>query len=157
MAQRNMKNNNRYAGEQVRTQPGHRRKMQISIGIATIAAGATAAYFLAGKRGAQNRRKLKTWMVEAKREILSRFENLNDLTEDRYRQIIDSVVQRYRGLREASPEEIAAFVRELQGSWKNISGRVRQAGSRRRTPAQSRTARGARSRSRSAGASADDR
>ncbi len=97
----------------------------IGVGAAALAAGATAAYLLTGKRGSENRKRLKTWMVEAQREIRDRWKEAKEVNEHQYNAIVESVMRRYRGLREASPEEVAALVVELRGAWKSIAGRVK--------------------------------
>lgn len=104
-------------------------KIAIGVGAGLAAAAATAAgvYFFTGNKGAQNRRKVKSWMMKAKADVMEQMEKLKTINEDVYNQIIDKVANRYRGLKNVDKAELAAIVSELRGHWRSISGQLKQA------------------------------
>lgn len=95
-------------------------KVAVGAGIAALAAFAAAGYFLYGKDGAKNRKKVKGWMLKAKGEVLEGVEKLKDVTEDQYAMIVDKVGAKYKTIKSIDPEEVDTMVKELRGHWKNI-------------------------------------
>lgn len=89
-------------------------------GLAAIAGLAAAGYFLYGKDGAKNRKKVKGWMLKAKGEVLEGVEKLKDVTEEEYALIINKVGEKYKKVKNIDPAEVEAMMKELQGHWKNI-------------------------------------
>ena len=92
----------------------------VGAGLAAIAAFAAAGYFLYGKDGAKNRKKVRGWMLKAKGEVLEGVEKLKDVTEEQYAAIVDKVSKKYAGVKNIDPAELETMVRELRGHWKNI-------------------------------------
>jgi len=89
--------------------------------LATAAAVAAGGYFLYGKNAAKNRKKVKGWMLKVKGEVLEEIEKLEEIDKDHYHKIIDSVIKRYKGAKNADEKEIDALVKELKGHWASIS------------------------------------
>lgn len=89
----------------------------VGLGIAVAAAAAAGLYFLYGKDGEKNRKKLKGWMVKAKGEVMERMEKLKDVNEAAYHAVVDAVLSKYRHIEE---KEVGQLARELKGHWKNI-------------------------------------
>ena len=116
---------------------GLSRKQVIGIGAGLAAAAAAGAYFLYGKRGAQNRKKVRGWMLRAKGEILERLEQVKDLNREKYEEIVDTVIRRYRGVKGLDGREISRLVTELKSYWGNIS-RARGSAAPKRRPARKR-------------------
>jgi hypothetical protein len=97
------------------------KKVGIGVGLAAAAAAAAAgAYFLYGKNGSKNRRMVKGWMLKARGEVMDKMEKLESVSEDKYRDIVDSVVRGYKGAKNASPAELAAVAAELKSHWSSI-------------------------------------
>ncbi len=87
---------------------------------AGVAALATTTYYFFGPKGDEHRKSLKGWMIKMKGEIIERIEDVKELTEPVYRDIVDSVVATYATTTKASKEELAAFADRLKGQWKEI-------------------------------------
>ena len=87
---------------------------------ATVAAAA-GAYFLYGKDGSKNRKMVKGWMLKARGEILEQLENLEEVSQKNYQQIVDQVAKNYRALRNVDKIELAQMVAELKAHWDVIS------------------------------------
>lgn len=96
-------------------------KVAVGLGIgAAVAAGLAGAYFLYGKDGAKNRKKIKAWMIKAKGEALEKIEKLKDLSEDNYMGVITAIGDKYAKVKDATPEEVADLVNDLKKQWKHM-------------------------------------
>ncbi|MBI5077857.1 MAG: hypothetical protein HZB11_00620 [Candidatus Yonathbacteria bacterium] len=95
-------------------------KVAIGAGISALAAFAAAGYFLYGKDGAKNKKKVRGWMLKAKGEVLEGVEKLKDVTEDQYAKIVDKVGARYKAVKSIDPAEVELMMKELRGHWRNI-------------------------------------
>ncbi|MHB1118120.1 MAG: hypothetical protein ACYCZ7_01135 [Minisyncoccota bacterium] len=95
-------------------------KVAVGAGIAALAAFAAAGYFLYGKDGAKNRKKVRGWMLKAKGEVLEGVEKMKDVSEADYKMIVNKVGTKYKAVKNIDPAEVEAMVKELHGHWKNI-------------------------------------
>jgi len=102
---------------------------RVAIGTGVVAAAAAAAagmYFLYGsKNAAKNRRLVKAWSLKARGEVLERLENLSEINEKVYRQVVEEVSSRYKKLKHLSSKEVSEFGTELRKHWKDIAKEVR--------------------------------
>jgi len=99
--------------------------VEIGAGIAAVAAAAAAgAYFLYGKNGSKNRKKIKGWMLKAKGEVLDQMEKAKELTEDSYNSVVDKVAQKYQAVKDIDPTELQQLAKELKGHWKSIKSQL---------------------------------
>lgn len=92
----------------------------IGVGLAGVAALAAAGYFLYGKDGAKNRKKIRSWMLKAKAEVLEGVEKMKDVTEAEYHTVVDKVHTKYKAIKSIDPAELEMMMKELRGHWKNI-------------------------------------
>ncbi|MCX6712742.1 MAG: hypothetical protein NTY66_00860 [Candidatus Vogelbacteria bacterium] len=91
------------------------------VGLAAAAVAATAgAYFLYGKNGAKNRKKVSGWMLKAKGEVLDQLEKGKDVTEEAYHKVIDKVSQKYQAAKHIDKSELNELAKELKGHWTSI-------------------------------------
>ncbi|MFH1724121.1 MAG: YtxH domain-containing protein [Elusimicrobiota bacterium] len=91
------------------------------VGLAAIAAG---TYFLYGKHGTENRKRVKGWALRAKGEILEKLEGLKHINKDSYHRVIDQVARRYRSLKKVDRKELNRLVNEVKGFWQGITHQV---------------------------------
>ncbi len=94
-------------------------KTMISIG-AGVAALATASYYLFGPKGKDHRKSMKGWMIKMKGEIVEKIEDVKELTEPIYHDIVDSVVASYATTKKIGSKELSVFSDNLKGQWKDI-------------------------------------
>ena len=87
---------------------------------AGVAAIATTSYYLFGPEGKDHRDKVKGWMIKMKGEIIERIEDVKELTEPLYHEIVDSVVASYMATSKISKDEVKAYADKLKGQWKDI-------------------------------------
>lgn len=93
----------------------------MALGIATVAAAAAAGYFLYGKDGEKNRKKLKGWVLKAKGEAVEKIEKLKTIDETKYQAIIDQVGKKYFKAKNIDNEDVEMLLSELKKHWKKIN------------------------------------
>ncbi|MAZ56169.1 hypothetical protein CL653_00020 [bacterium] len=97
-------------------------KVGIGVGLTATAVAAAGAYFLYGTKEAKsNRKKVKSWMLKAKAEVLETLEKAEEITEDEYKDLIASVSKGYSKLKDASKVDVRDFQKEMVDHWKEIS------------------------------------
>jgi len=96
---------------------GAKTILGIGAGVAALSA---AAYVLFGPEGKKNRKIIKGWSVKMKGEIIEKFENVKELTEPVYNEIIDNVQAKYAKLKNVDQEELTKVVGEIKKHWKAL-------------------------------------
>lgn len=91
----------------------------VAVGAGVVAL-ATASYFFFGPEGKKNRNSLKGWMVKMKGEIIEKIEGVEDLTEDLYNKIVDTVAAKYVKAGKIGEMELRMFSDMLKTQWKGI-------------------------------------
>jgi hypothetical protein len=103
------------------TKKASEHKFGIGIGLTAAAVAAAGAYFLYGSEDAsKNRKKVKSWMLKAKAEVLEQLEEAKEMTQDEYMTLINSVAGAYSTVKTASKADIAAFKKEMKEHWEEI-------------------------------------
>ncbi len=96
-------------------------KATVAAGAGLVAAAAAGAYFLFGtKEGKKTQKKMKGWMVKAKGEVMDKLEDMKDVSEDSYYDVVDKVTKKYSKLKKVQGPEIESLVKDLRKHWKNI-------------------------------------
>ena len=96
-------------------------KAAVGAGLAALAvAGAAGAYFLYGKDGAKNRKKITTWGLKAKADVLEKIAKAKVVSKDNYQMIVDGALTKYAKMKHVAPEELAALSKELKSHWSSI-------------------------------------
>lgn len=111
-------------------------KQVVGIGaiVAATAAAAASAYYLYGsKHAAQNRKKVKGWMLKAKGEVLEQIEKAKTaITQADYERMVEQVMKKYDKLSSTSAAEVASLSKELKGHWKNMQKEAGKAPAKRK-------------------------
>lgn len=93
----------------------------IVAGITAAAAAAAGAYFLYGSQEAkQNRKKVKSWVLRAKADVLEHLEKAKEMSEADFQKAVSKIADRYAGLKSLSTSEVKQFQREMNKSWKEL-------------------------------------
>jgi hypothetical protein len=93
----------------------------IGVGVTAGLLAAVGGYFLYGAKDAKsNRKKVGSWMLKAKAEVLEGIENATSLTEHDYDKLVDDVMKGYKAAKKASVKELAEFGTEMKQNWKKI-------------------------------------
>lgn len=95
--------------------------VKVGAGIALAAAAVAGAYWLYGKDGSKNRRKVRSWALKMKGEILEKIEDAPELTRSLYEGAIEEISKRYKALKNVDPKELDVVVKDLKKAWGNIS------------------------------------
>lgn len=97
------------------------KKVGIGVGLTAAAVAAAGAYFLGVSPDAKkNRVKVKSWMLKAKAEVLETLEDVEEMTQDEYEKLVETVSSSYSRLKNASKADIATFKREMKDHWPDI-------------------------------------
>lgn len=97
------------------------QKVAIGVGLTAAAVAAAGAYFLQGSPEAKkNRRKVKSWMLKAKAEVLETLEKAEEMTAEEFEHVVAGVTTTYSTLKDASKADIADFKREMRDHWPKI-------------------------------------
>lgn len=95
------------------------------LGIATVAAIA-GAYFLYGKDGKKHQRRVKSWALKFKAEVLEGLELAQETTEAVYHTIVDSTVEKYRAMNHIDHAELNELAEEIKAHWRDIKEHLDQ-------------------------------
>ena len=93
------------------------------IGLAALAAAGT--YFLYGKRGEKNRELIAGWALQLKGEVLEKMENLKEINQASYNELVDETAERFGRVKRVSASELAHIRGELKNAWTHISGQMK--------------------------------
>ena len=98
-------------------------KTAVAVGVgltAAAAAAAAGAYFLTGKRGVKNRKKLATWATKAKAEAMREFQKMKVQNAAMYEKVVAQMEKKYRAMN-IDPVEVADLVSDLKKHWMVVS------------------------------------
>ena len=100
-------------------------KKAIGIGtavVATAAAAAAGAYLLYGsKQATKNRKIVKSWMGDAKREVMGQIRKAKSaLSRADYEKMVDQAMRKYHKLSSASVSEVNKVARDIKREWKKF-------------------------------------
>ena len=91
------------------------------LGLAAAAVAAVAgAYFLYGKLDKSKKKKIKSWGLKAKAEVLERLESLKEVNQEMYEAVVDKVAAKYEALKNVDKSELKAMVSDMKKHWKAI-------------------------------------
>jgi len=94
-------------------------KVGIGLAAATVAAAA-GTYFIYEKSSPKTRRKMKGWTLKAKGEVLERLEDLKEVNEKVYNEVIDEVGKQYKKAKKIDAKDVDKLTSELKKHWKAI-------------------------------------
>jgi gas vesicle protein len=97
-----------------------------AMGIATATA-AFAGYYLFGPKGKENRAKVKGWTLKAKGEILEKIEKLEEVSEEKYEEIVDKVMGKYEKLKSTTEDETEKLKKELKSRYAHVKRDMKSA------------------------------
>lgn len=101
--------------------------MGVGVGVTAALLSAAGVYFLYGSKNAEkNRKKVKSWTLKAKAEVLEGIEKAKDMTKEDYEQLIDKTTKMYSKVKDASAEELMGFAKEMKSHWKSLEKKGEQ-------------------------------
>jgi hypothetical protein len=97
------------------------QKLGIGVGLTTAAVAAVGAYFLYGSKDApKNRKKVKSWALKAKGEVLEVLEKAEKITEGEFNDLVAGVAKTYGTVQKLSKKEMAEFKKEMADNWQDL-------------------------------------
>jgi uncharacterized protein HemX len=98
-------------------------KTKAGIGLAAVAAAATAYYFF-GKDGKTHRKEATEWVAKAKKETALELKKLKSLSAASYAQTVKKVTAKYKKFQKAYPVEFKALAEEFKTAGEQILKRL---------------------------------
>lgn len=100
---------------------------KVLVGAGLVAGAALAAYLLTSPKDRKKAAKqIKTWMTDMQKDVADKVKKVQDLTQEKYNQIVDDVTPKYKVLKDVSSDELADFADEMKSHWKKISSAVKK-------------------------------
>jgi len=90
--------------------------VKVGVGVAALA----AAYFFLGPDGKKHQKKMKGWMVRMKGEVLEKLEDVQEITEPIYNEIVDTVAKANEVNSKIPKAEIMQLAVDLKRQWRTI-------------------------------------
>ncbi len=93
----------------------------IAAGVVGVIAAAAGAYFLYGtKAGKKTQKKIHSWALKAKGEVLEKLEKAKTISEGTYMAAVSDVMKKYAKLKQDHGPEVEAVTRELKSYWNHL-------------------------------------
>jgi len=109
------------AKKKKKSEVSNAQKLGIGVGLTTAAVAAAGAYFLYGSKDApENRKKVKSGILRAKAEILEALENAQEITEDEFHDLVNTVVDSYSKVQSLSKKDLMDFKKEMLANWEDL-------------------------------------
>jgi len=103
-------------------------KVGIGVGMTAAAVAAASSYFLYGSdNAAKNRKKVRSWSLKAKAEVLEALEKAGEMSKEEYEDVISTVAKTYSSVKDASKGDISAFEKEMKKYWSKIENTGKKA------------------------------
>lgn len=96
-------------------------KAGLAAGVVGVIAAAAGAYFLYGtKAGKKTQKKIHSWALKAKGEVLEKLEKAKTVSESTYMAAVSDVMKKYSKLKAEHGPEVEAVTRELKSYWNHL-------------------------------------
>lgn len=97
------------------------QKLGVGVGLTAAAVAAAGAYFLYGSENAEaNRKRVKSWALKAKGEVLEALEGAEHMTEEQFKAVVANVVDTYNKAHNLSKREMSDFKKEMHDNWEEL-------------------------------------
>ncbi len=93
----------------------------------TAALAAGAVYFY-GDDGEEHRKKLRSWVLKTKGDILEQLEDAEEVSKEKYAEFVDKAVAKFAEERAEKEAEVELLRSELKGKWEVIKRQVEERG-----------------------------
>ena len=96
-----------------------------ALGLAALAAAAAGAYYFYGSKDAKkHQRKMKSWAVKARGEVMEKMEHMKSLSQATYDKAVTEVMDKYKKIKTISPAEVNALAKDMKSHWNRISAHL---------------------------------
>lgn len=109
----------------------HRHESSGNSALAFLAGAATAlaagAYFLYGPDGKRHRRQVENGMDRLKRELVSRMNEVSDITQEKYEDVVDELLKNYGLAKRLGKDRAARLSTTLKKRWEEMKSAAERA------------------------------
>lgn len=110
------------------------RNVTLGIGAGLAVAGAAGAAWLYGtKEGQKTKKKLESWMLKAKGEVMEKLEKMDDVTEDAYHKAVSQVMKKYKKAKAVSTPKVVKLEKDLKRHWKALAAKKKKKPAKKKT------------------------
>ncbi|MCX5785857.1 MAG: hypothetical protein NTX59_09215 [Elusimicrobia bacterium] len=95
-------------------------------GLILAAIAAAGTYFLTGKRGEKNRKKIAAWTLKMKGDVLEKMKEMKEVNKEAYFALVEDVAGRYERLGQVGSAEIKHLTKELKEAWAHIAKQTKK-------------------------------
>lgn len=100
---------------------GNAQKLGLGVGLTAAAVAAAGAYFLYGSKDApKNRKKVQSWALKAKGEVLEALEKADKMTAGEFQTLVDGVLSTYGKAQKLSKADLQNFKKEMSENWTGL-------------------------------------
>jgi len=96
----------------------------VGLALGAAVAAVAGAYFIYGtKAGAKTKKKISSFGLKMKGEVLEKMESLKEVSEDKYKNIVTTVIKKYENLKKNHADDLIEIKKigdELISHWKYI-------------------------------------
>lgn len=101
------------------------KKTGKGLGLAAAALAAVAgSYYLYSKFDGKQKRKVQSWALRLKADVMDSLENMKDMSQDAYENVVDTVSAKYAKLKNVDTKELDLMGKDLKKHWKAIEKTV---------------------------------
>ncbi|MFA6006618.1 MAG: hypothetical protein WC764_02750 [Candidatus Paceibacterota bacterium] len=107
-------------------------KVETGAVVATaILAAVAGSYYLYSKFDKTQKRKVKSWALRLKADVLDELENLQEISKDAYEQVVDVASAKYAKLKNVDTDELHLLAKDMKKHWsaiqKTVASRTKKA------------------------------
>jgi gas vesicle protein len=107
--------------------PEQKRSSHLGAGMLIGAAiGVASAVFLQSKKGKELTKDLQKKVAALQKKIMKELEDVEDMTKEKYEQLVDRVVEHYVKTQEIVKKEIPEVKKSLMGAWKTVEKQLKE-------------------------------
>jgi hypothetical protein len=97
-------------------------KVSIGASLTAAAVAAAGAYFLYGSKNAsKNRKKVASWVEDAKAEVMKGLKKAKSMSEAEYHELVEKVAKAHSEIAKLSKSDISQFKKDMAAGWKVIA------------------------------------
>lgn len=83
-------------------------------------AGIAGSYFVYGHDAKKHQKKLKSWALRFKADVLEKLEIAEEMTEALYHTLVDETAEKYKAANRIEHTEVDSLAGELKKHWENF-------------------------------------
>lgn len=100
--------------------------------LATAALAAVAgSYYLYSKFDSKQRRKVQSWVLRLKADVLDELSNMQEVSREAYDKVVDAASEKYAKIKSVDTDELRLLAKDMKKHWgaiqKTVASRTKKA------------------------------